>query len=210
MDMALIRQLNCVNCGRHFAEGEALTCPDCGIDKGLLDVEFDLARAAGSMTRGKLAERALTHWRYHEVLPIDPDEVPYPENIGCTPLIEAPRLAYELGIHRLRLKDDSRSASGSYKDRASSIGVTRAIQEGASQIACASTDNAASSLAHCAAVAGLQANIFVSERIPRQASAHSCWPMVRVFSRYRGVARMPGNYACRPVKSSAGITVMPR
>ncbi|MCH7872013.1 MAG: threonine synthase [Planctomycetes bacterium] len=76
------------------------------------------------------------------------------------------RLAEALGIRRLRLKDDGRNASGSFKDRASSVGVARAMQEGFKTVACASTGNAASSLAYCAAAANLEANIFVSSIVP--------------------------------------------
>ena len=50
--------------------------------------------------------------------------------MGWTPIIEAPRLAKALGIGRLRLKDDGRNPSGSFKDRPSSVGVQRAMQVG--------------------------------------------------------------------------------
>jgi threonine synthase len=64
------------------------------------------------------------------------------------------------------LKDDGRNPSASFKDRASSIGVMKAIEYGAKTIATASTGNAASSLACCAAAVGLPAFIFVPEKAP--------------------------------------------
>jgi len=161
-----VKQLVCVQCGSAFGTDGPWTCPTCGPDEGLLEVEFDTAGAAKLLTREALAMRPRTHWRYRELLPLASNAEALPPEIGWTPLLEAPRLAAALGIGRLRLKDDTRSASASFKDRASSIGVSLAHQTGYKQIACASTGNAASSLAHCAAAAGLQANIFVSARIP--------------------------------------------
>jgi threonine synthase len=160
-------------------------CPACGLDEGILDVEFDMAAVRGSLTRAALATRAPNHWRYRELLPFGADVEPVPREIGWTPMIEAPRLAAALGVGRLRLKDDSRSASASFKDRASSVGVTLAVAAGATDIACASTGNAASSLAHCAAAAGIRANIFVSERIPDGKLAQLLAYGARVF-RVRG------------------------
>ncbi|MDK2972177.1 MAG: threonine synthase [Candidatus Sumerlaeota bacterium] len=162
----MMRQLTCVCCNAHYAPGETLWCPKCGFDDGILDVEFDIPAATWLLNATTLASRGLNHWRYRELLPLQKETRPSPEHIGWTPMIEAPRLAQALGIGRLRLKDDTRSASASFKDRASSVGVTLALEAGATDIACASTGNAASSLAHCAAAAGLRANIFVSERIP--------------------------------------------
>jgi threonine synthase len=161
-----VKRLACVQCSAVYTIDGPWTCPTCGPDEGLLDVEFDIAAAATRLTRAALATRPLTHWRYRELLPLAGDAEALPPHIGYTPLLEAPRLAAALGIARLRLKDDTRSASSSFKDRASSIGVSLAHQAGDKQIACASTGNAASSLAHCAAAAGLHANIFVSARIP--------------------------------------------
>src|SRR5690606_37832851 len=52
------------------------------------------------------------------------------------------------------------------KDRASAVGVAHALQVGASTVACASTGNAATSLACHAALAGMEARIFVPQAAP--------------------------------------------
>lgn len=179
--MSFITTLTCVQCGADLAAGEAFTCPRCGPAEGILDVQYDLDRAAETLTRASLARRTRSHWRYRELLPLEDEFCPTDGTIGWTPLIEAPRLAAALEIARLRLKDDGRSASGSFKDRASSVGVAHARQGGFTEIACASTGNAASSLAHCAAAAGLRANIFVSERIPEGKLAQLLAYGARVF-----------------------------
>jgi threonine synthase len=86
--------------------------------------------------------------------------------VGWTPVYPAPRLANELGVRRLWVKDDGLSPTGSTKDRASALGAVRALALGRSDIACASTGNAASSLAGLAADLGLTAHIFVPATAP--------------------------------------------
>jgi threonine synthase len=142
-----------------------MTCPKCGPDEGILDVKYDLTKAATTLTRDFLRTRPGSIWRYLELLPVD-EAPPALAHIGWTALIDAPRLAQALKVGRVRLKDDGRSASASFKDRASAVGVARAMAEGKHDIACASTGNAATSLAHCAAAAGLRARIFVGRNVP--------------------------------------------
>lgn len=142
-----------------------MTCPACGPDEGILDVKFDLRKAAQSLTAKSLTTRPPSIWRYLALLPVDAAP-PALAHIGWTPLIETPCLAEALKVGRVRLKDDGRSASASFKDRASAIGVARALAEGKTDIACASTGNAATSLAHCAAAAGIRARIFVGKNVP--------------------------------------------
>ncbi len=164
--MSFVTKLTCVCCGAEYADGGPMTCPKCGPGEGILDVQFDLPAVAKSLTRAALADRPLSHWRYRELLPLDESSIPTDDRTGWTPMIQAPRLAEALGVGRLRLKDEGVNPSGSFKDRASSVGVARALQEGRRVLACASTGNAASSLARSAAANGVQANIFVSQVVP--------------------------------------------
>jgi threonine synthase len=68
---------------------------------------------------------------------------------------------------RLFLKDDGLNPSASFKDRASSVGVARALEVGAQAITAASTGNAAASVATLASSVGLPAYIFVPRGAPR-------------------------------------------
>jgi threonine synthase len=129
-------------------------------------VQYDDDAVASSLNAAVLAKRPLDHWRYRELLPVIPDAAVPPLQIGWTPVYEVPRLAAALGIANLFLKDDGRNPTASFKDRASSIGVMKAQEFGFSTIACASTGNAASSLAGCSAAVGLQSVIFVPQRAP--------------------------------------------
>ncbi|MBI2930468.1 MAG: threonine synthase [Planctomycetes bacterium] len=165
MPPSLITGLRCVVCGRTYGPDVLFTCPSCGVE-GILDVEIDYDRAARTLTRDALAARPLDHWRYRELLPIAPESPLPPLHVGWTPIYDAPRLARATGLRRVLLKDDGRNPTASFKDRASSVGVVKAREFARDTIACASTGNAASSLAGFAAAVGLKAVIFVPERAP--------------------------------------------
>jgi threonine synthase len=144
-----------------------MTCPTCGPDDGILEIRFDLDRVRAAWRAEPLSSRPLNHWRYRELLPLDPAAIPQNWPVGWTPVLELSRLARELGVRQLLLKDEGRNPTASLKDRASSVGVVHAMQHGATTIATASTGNAATSLAGHAALAGMKAIIFV----PRNAAA---------------------------------------
>ena len=164
--MAQPVELKCVLCGASYAPGEVeYTCPVCGLD-GTLDVLYDYESAARTMTKGALAGRERSLWRYEEILPIvDKGSIPHLA-VGWTPLYECPAVAEEYGVREFMVKDDGRNPTGSLKDRASAVGVARAIDINQRTIACASTGNAASSLSGFAAVGGLRSFIFVPEKAP--------------------------------------------
>jgi threonine synthase len=157
--------LRCLVCGNIIPYGNVHTCPQCGID-GILDVQYEYSSAGRSLTPESLAGRPHVHWRYRELVPISPDSTVPPLTIGWTPVYDVPRLAADIGIRRLFLKDDGRNPTSSFKDRASSVGVIKALEFGFDTIACASTGNAASSLAGLSAAVGLRSVIFVPQRAP--------------------------------------------
>ncbi|MCE7873142.1 threonine synthase [bacterium CPR1] len=155
--------LECTLCSKRYQPGEVrYVCPACGPD-GLLDPLYDYERARGDFPRLDAAGIA----RYLSILPIkNPAHLP-PLLVGGTPLTRGDRLARELGLQHLFLKEDNRSLTGSFKDRASAVAVAAALDEGERLITGASTGNAASSLAGMAAALGLTTVIFVPARAPR-------------------------------------------
>src|SRR6266699_1884120 len=160
-----IHHLQCVLCGATYDPAEVTyTCPACG-PLGVLEVQYDYERIAQRISLATLAEdRDPTFWRYRALLPISYRQEATPAlAIGGTPLYAVKRLRAYLGMEDLWLKDDSRNPSASLKDRASIIAVLRA--EGRI-VACASTGNAASSLAVQAAAVGLPCYIFVPYNAP--------------------------------------------
>ncbi len=168
--MKYVKHAVCIDCG-HVMEAKAdlTVCPLCG---GLTDIVYDYAAIAQVLNRDVLAKRSEpTHWRYGELLPVEEETVPRMAKeglkVGGSPLYRADRLAAEIGIKTLWVKDDGVNPTASMKDRASSLAVAKALEGGYTTIACSSTGNAASSLAGACAKAGLESYIFVPERAPK-------------------------------------------
>ena len=155
----------CVKCGKEYEATPNLTNCECG---GILDIIYDYDYIKTVLTKDDLANRDdRSMWRYRELLPIEDTTCNTPLRVGWSPLYEADRLAAELGIGKLWVKDDGQNPTASLKDRASAMAVAKAQEAGAKVIACSSTGNAASSLAGNAAAAGLKTYIFVPSRAPK-------------------------------------------
>lgn len=159
----------CVVCGRHYGpDHDGFVCIDCG-PGGILDAAYDL-EAAGHVIAGGAGFSggpATGLWRFGPLLPIQVTGDHPAWTVGNTPLLPADRLARHLGLKRLLLKDDTGLPSASLKDRAAVVAIARAVQLGLDHIACASTGNAAASLAVLAARAGLSTTIFVPKAAPK-------------------------------------------
>ena len=155
----------CVKCGKEYEATANLTNCECG---GILDIIYDYEYIKTVLTKEKLAARDdRSMWRYRELLPIEDTTCNTPLRVGWSPLYEADRLAEELGLGKLWVKDDGQNPTASLKDRASAMAVAKAQEAGAKVIACSSTGNAASSLAGNAAAAGIKTYIFVPSRAPK-------------------------------------------
>ncbi|MGH2347863.1 MAG: threonine synthase [bacterium] len=117
------------------------------------------------LTPAFLAEAPQTHWRYLPLLPL-PEGVRLPvAPVGWTPVFDAAPLAAHFGLRAVFLKDEGRNPTASLKDRASSVGAVHAAASGYRESTCASTGNAASSLAGMGVQLGLHAYIFVPTQV---------------------------------------------
>lgn len=141
-------ELRCPLCGQTYALDEVeYTCPACG-QVGTLDVLLDYDTLRAQVDRDRLAAgREQSMWRYRDLLPLPPDAIVPPLRVGGTPLIDAPRLAVDLGVRQALVKDDGQNPTGSLKDRASALVVARSLALGRNVISAASTGNAAAALA---------------------------------------------------------------
>lgn len=176
--------LKCITCLREFKENRVhYTCPYCGGDKGLLEVLYDYKEISSNFSMDDLKRNArFDISRYHFILPIEhPRELP-PLKIGGTPLYHFKRINEKLGLEYLYIKDDSSNPSASFKDRASALGLARLKKLNKDIIACASTGNAASSLACLSASMGVKCMIFVPKTAPRAKLAQLLAYGANVFS----------------------------
>ena len=184
--MNRVKSFTCVSCQAQYGSlPSTYTCPACG---GILDVVYDYGSIDGGLLVRSLAsnpDRSI--WRYEDLLPVTPGG-PRPKlRVGGTPIYRARRLAEEIGLSDVFVKDDGVNPTASLKDRASAVAVAMALEAGAEVISCSSTGNAASSCAGCAASVGLPAVIFVPERAPAGKLAQ-----LRIFNAI--VIRVRGSY----------------
>lgn len=96
--------------------------------------------------------------RYRDRLPLTEATPVVTLGEGSTPLLRAPRLSEKLGVE-LWLKWEGANPTGSFKDRGMTIAVSKALEDGARAVVCASTGNTAASAAAYAARAGITAVI---------------------------------------------------
>ncbi|MDD4903028.1 MAG: threonine synthase [Candidatus Bipolaricaulis sp.] len=181
--MGEIATLRCVTCGVEYDPTRTeYTCPSCGPRRGTLEVLYDYDRLRRTLHPSSFAETGLpSMWRYEALLPIEDRRFIQPLRVGWTPLYAFPELARELRLAALHVKDDGQNPTASYKDRASSIVVIKAQEKRKGVVTCASTGNAASSLAGFAASTALETVIFVPERAPEAKVAQLLVYGARVF-----------------------------
>ena len=150
--------LRCRNCGARFPLGPQHACFECF---GPLEIGYD-HDALAALTRADIEAGPQSIWRYAGLLPVGQDPAGRVTlNPGMTPLVRADRLAEELGMRELWVKDDSANPTHSFKDRVVSVALTAAHQLGFTRVACASTGNLANSVAAHAARAGLESVVLI-------------------------------------------------
>jgi threonine synthase len=155
--------LRCRECGRDYPAEALHVCDYCF---GPLEVSYDYERVRATITRERIAAGPRTIWRYADLLPVE-DATPVDLGAGYTPLIRADRLAAELGLGELWIKDDTANPTGSFKDRVVSVALTKARQLGFKIAACASTGNLANSVAAHAARAGMESVVLIPNDLER-------------------------------------------
>jgi threonine synthase len=152
-----VQGLRCRECARSYPAEALHVCDFCF---GPLEVSYDYEAIAANVSREKIASGPLTIWRYADLLPAD-GTGPVDLGAGFTPLVRAERLAAELGLGELWIKNDTLNPTGSFKDRVVSVALTKARELGFKVAACASTGNLANSVAAHAAHSGMESYVFI-------------------------------------------------
>jgi len=161
----------CSICGQEYGPTEVeYVCPKHG-DEGLLDAIYDYKAINAQHSPAKMAQQqssaGLNLFRYRALLPVDSSVPNLPLHVGWTPLYRAPRLEKMLGVREIWIKDDGRMPTASFKDRASSITVMKAVELKRDLITTASSGNAGAALAGMAGSIKLPAVIFVPQTAPQ-------------------------------------------
>jgi len=157
--------LRCKECKTTYALDARYVCEQCF---GPLEVAYaprtDDDPAA---LRRKIQAGPHSLWRYADFLPVQaPPRGTLPA--GWTPLLKVDRLAQQLGLRELWIKNDAANPTHSFKDRVVSVALARARELGFETIACASTGNLANAVAAHAAAAGLESYVFIPADLEEQ------------------------------------------
>jgi threonine synthase len=158
--------LKCKECKTEYPLDARYVCEQCF---GPLEVAYE-ARPAGAdpeELRRRIQAGPHSLWRYGDFLPVSaPPKNTLPA--GWTPLLKVDRLAEQLGLEHLWIKNDAANPTHSFKDRVVSVALARARELGFTTIACASTGNLANAVAAHAAAAGLESYVFIPADLEEQ------------------------------------------
>jgi threonine synthase len=162
-----LEHLECTACGDRLDADEVHgVCRSCG---KVVFARYDLDGVRKAVAPHDFAARRWDMWRYRELLPVrDPANI-VALGEGMTPLVEvdervAGRLVPSGG--RLRIKDEGKNPTGSFKARGMAAAISRAKELGITDIALPSAGNAGAAAAAYAAAAGLSAHIAVPRDVP--------------------------------------------
>ncbi len=149
--------LECIGCGSKFSLVAASKgiCEKCG---GILEYKIVLPKHGGIKFSGQRS-----FWRYKSLLPQVKNKVSLGE--GGTPLDKAERLAKDLGLQKLFLKDETRNPTNSFRDRAAALMTSHALDLKYDTLISATNGNLGASLSAYCAKAGLNCHIIVPKLV---------------------------------------------
>jgi len=162
--MTTLQGLRCKECGRGYPLEAVYFCEDCF---GPLEVAYDFSGLDADSVKRRIQAGTDGIWRYADFLPFESRPTGSLEP-GLTPLIKADRLAEQLGIGEVWIKNDAANPTHSFKDRVVAVALAKAIELGFDTVACASTGNLANAVAAHAAAAGIDSYVFVPADLEEQ------------------------------------------
>jgi len=175
--------LICTKCKTIYIKEPVYKCEKCG---GIIDIEY---KPDGAEFRKDNAEGV---FKYSKLLPVSLDQNTSLGE-GETPLIKSSFLSKETGIREVWLKNEGCNPSGSFKDRASAVAISKCRQWGMDTAVIASSGNASGSAAAYCARYNVKLVVLVPERTPEnkiaQALAHDP-TVVKVKGAYSNSFRM--------------------
>ncbi|MFC7057808.1 threonine synthase [Halovenus salina] len=156
----VVSHITCRSCGETYdLDLTEFPCRECG---GILDPQYDYD--ALDITPEEWAARGDSMWDYRELLPVrDPDAI-VSMGEGATPLVNAPRLAEDLGVDGLWFKDEGQNPTNTFKDRGQAAAISCANEQGVTDVALNSAGNAGQSASAYAARAGMNCHVFLNHQ----------------------------------------------
>ncbi len=146
-----------------------------------------------------LNDKGVIH-RYRQFLPVRDSTPVISLSEGSTPLIHSPRLSEKAGAE-VYLKFEGLNPTGSFKDRGMTVAISKAVEDGAKTVICASTGNTSAAAAAYAARAGIQCAVILP------AGKIAIGKLAQAFVYGAKVVAIRGNFddALRIVREFGGI-----
>jgi threonine synthase len=202
--MNFMTHLECGYCKEKFdAEKIWNLCPKC--QKPLL-VRYNLEKAKNAINPKLLLEREPTLWRYMELLPLRNPKYKLSLGEGFTPLHHANRLGKEFSFENLFIKDEGLNPTCSFKARGLAVAISRAYELGIKSVSIPTAGNAGSAMSAYAALAGMEAHIFMPSDVPKP-FVNECIALGAKVTLIDGLITDCGKAAAEGVKKSGRFDV---
>jgi len=158
-----VKFFRCFGCGATYlpTDVESLPVMRCGKCGGALDAEYDYDSIRKEILSDNFRRDTPTHWKYWPFLPVSDLSSVVTLGEGATPLLTQPALTGSIGAAHLYIKYEAQNPTGSFKDRGSSLEITKALEFGKRKVVVASTGNMGASIAAYAAFSGMVCVVFV-------------------------------------------------
>jgi threonine synthase len=191
--------LECILCGNQqpYEPFVPAVCRKCGSQ--WLEARYDYHRFKREILRG-LPGRPSNMWRYQDILPLnDPSSLDlYPA--GGTPLTLSQRLARDLELDNLYIKDERYGPTSSFKDRQAAVAVAAMSEGNIREAVIASTGNAAVAYAAACARAGIKLWVFMTSLVPQEKLREAALfgaEVIRVSGSYDQTKQIAAQFAQR-------------
>lgn len=165
--MGYVIHFRCFKCGNThtLTELEKMPIMRCSKCNSALDIEYDYDSVKRVILREDFKRSNPSHWKYWAFMPVKDLSKIVTMGEGGTPLLENRNLTKKIGSDRLLFKYEAMNPTGSFKDRGSSLEITKAIEFGKKRVILASTGNMGASIAAYSAFVGLECNVLVPSMV---------------------------------------------
>jgi threonine synthase len=159
-----ISHLECWVCKRPFPVDQINTYAQCEkCQKNPLLSFYDLS----DLTKEDINISERSMWRYSKLLPVLDNKNIVSLGEGWTPILKLERLANQLGLENLRMKDESSNPTGSFKARGLSAAISKAKELGIKECIIPTAGNAGGAMAAYCAHAGMNATVVMPAHTPK-------------------------------------------
>lgn len=162
--MSAISHLECPQCLKVYSAERLATFCICGSP---LLAKYNLGPVIDAIECNEFPTEVNSMWRYSMLLPVNSPSFVTSLGEGWSPLVLTRRFGTHIGLKMLRIKDESRNPTLSFKDRGICCAISKNLELGATAFALPSAGNAAVSASAYSAAAGVPVNIFMPEDTPK-------------------------------------------